>query len=498
MVRDIYKKTAAELSRLVRTRELKPSEICESFLLRSEETARINAFIHIDGEAVMKTAKKLDTTPITSETHGLFGLPVAINDNICTKDMPTTCASKMLQDFTPPYDATVITRLKNSGAVIMGKTNMDEFAMGSYCTNSHFGRVLNPYDPCHNGRVSGGSSGGSAAAVAAGSSLFALGTDTGGSNRLSAAYCGVVGYKPSYGAVSRYGCAAYASSFDQVGPLARTVADAALLTSAIAGHDPLDAMSNPGNLPDFSEISSGLSGIEGFELRGKKIGIVEECFKGINTDVAQSMDVVIKTYESLGAHIEKISIPLIEHSLPIYYIIAFAEASSNMARYNGIAYGHRCENFDSLDSLYTNSRTEAFTARVKHIIWAGTYALSTGKYEAYYKKARIAQAMLRNEFVKVLERYDVLITPAAPTGAITLEEAQADSPEQQSGLFKLTAPVNMAGLPAVAIPCAKDKNGMPIGMQLIGRWFEDASLLRIAQAFERESGLANFVAEVDV
>ncbi|MCL2616683.1 MAG: amidase family protein, partial [Defluviitaleaceae bacterium] len=334
MSAEIYKQTATELSLRIRKKELKPSEVCLAILNRNEATSQINAYTHINKEAALARAKELDNMPVTADTPAVFGLPVAVKDNICTDDMPTTCSSKMLQNFNPPYDATVVTRLRNAGAIIMGKTNMDEFGMGSSTKNSVFGATLNPHDTK---RVPGGSSGGSAAAVAAGSALFALGTDTGGSIRLPAAFCGTVGYKPSFGAVSRYGCLPYAASFDVVGPLARTVADAALLATAIAGHDPLDARSNPAFMPDYS----GISGMKATSVSGKRIGVVEECFDGLQDDIRQSIEAAIKTYESLGARVERISMPFINDALPVYMIIALAEASSNFARYDGVGFGHR-------------------------------------------------------------------------------------------------------------------------------------------------------------
>lgn len=482
---EIYKMNASELSRMIHQKEAKPSEICAAFLSRHEAVnPKINAYTNIDSDAALKHAKELDEMPITAETPAMFGLPVAIKDNICTHDLPTTCASKMLEKFRSPYDATVITRLREQGAVILGKTNMDEFAMGSGLKESAFGRVCNPHDA---GRVPGGSSSGSGAAVAAGSALFALGSDTGGSIRLPAAFCGAVGYKPTYGAVSRYGVVGYACSFDQVGPIARTVSDAALLTSAIVGHDPMDATSHPSFIPDFSTV-------EAFSVKNKKIGILKECFEGVSEDVQKALNLAIQTYTSAGAEVQEISIPLIKHSLSIYCIIALAEASSNFAKYDGLRYGHRSDHFDDIDSLYINSRTEGFGTIVKQRIWTGTYILSAGNYDRYYKKARIAQAMLRDQFKKIFETVDVIFTPVSPITAPKYGEQLTDS--ISCLMDQCTVPVNLAGLPAIAVPCGKDNNQLPIGFQLIGRRFEDASLLGFARVFEKETGISNLVAEV--
>lgn len=396
----LYKKTAAELSKMIKQKEVKPSEICESFIFRYNEVDK-DLFSILDADAALSKAKELDNVAIGADTPAMHGLPVAIKDNICTKDMPTTCSSLMLKDFCPPYDATVITKLKDTGAVIFGKLNMDEFAMGS------------------------------GAAVASGSALFALGSDTGGS-----ANCGMVGYKPSYGAVSRFGCVPYAASLDQVGPIARSVLDAAILTTAIAGHDPMDARSNPNFNFNFSDI-------ENTDIKGKKIGFISE--------YGGEIENVKKKFIELGAIVEDVSIPIIKYSQTIHCNIAFAEASSNFARLDGIRYGHRSEDISNMDELYVNSRSEGFGSEVRRIIWLGTHILSAEKYSEYYEKACKARELLRMELKRVLGKYDVLLTMC-------------------------TAPANLAGLPAVA---------MPIGFQLIGRRFDDAALLGVAHAFER-------------
>ena len=479
--------SAGELSRLIRAKEAKPSEICADLLARAGETEpKVNAYITLGGDAAMTRAKELDDVPVSAETPAMFGIPVAVKDNICTKDMPTTCASKMLSNFRPPYDAGVVTRLREQGAIILGKTNMDEFAMGSSCETSFYGATRNPHDL---ERVPGGSSGGSAAAVAAGSAVVALGSDTGGSIRLPAAFCGAVGYKPSYGAVSRYGLLSYASSFDQIGPIARTVTDAAMAVSAIGGWDAMDATSSPKFTPKFSEI-------ENFSLKGRKIGIPREYFsEGIGDDVRKAVIERAEACRSLGAELVDISLPMVKHSLSIYYIIASAEASSNLAKYDGIRYGYRAEGFEDLDELYTKTRTEGFGDEVKRRIMLGTYVLSSGYYDAYYKRARIAQAMLRDEFKRAFEQCDVILTPVSPNTAFRIGE-RIDDPIAMYMTDICTVSVNIAGLSAISVPCARDSAGLPISLQLIGKRFEDGELLGFARAIERETGLENLVAEV--
>ncbi|MCL1844465.1 MAG: Asp-tRNA(Asn)/Glu-tRNA(Gln) amidotransferase subunit GatA [Defluviitaleaceae bacterium] len=489
---ELYKKTAVELSDLIRKKEVRPSEICESFLARHDASRDLNAYLHLDGDAIVAQAKILDSEKITDETPRIFGLPVAIKDNICTKGIPTTCASKMLENFIPPYDATAVSRLKSQGAVIFGKTNMDEFAMGGGCAaKSASGNgtrnapasdvstvptsrlARNPHDPS---RTPGGSSSGGAAAVGAQSALFSLCSDTGGSIRQPASHCGVVGYKPTYGAVSRYGLLAYAGSFDQIGPIARTVSDAALLASAIVGHDPLDSKSDPSAKLDFSQI-------EHFDMRGKKIGLLTECFANIDADIESAVTNAAKTYESLGASVEKISIPLIENCLPIYYTIALAEAASSFSRYDGVSYGYRTANAESIDDLYVKSRTEGFGSVVKQRLWLGTYLLSAGCYEKYFEKALAARAMLTARFVEAFEKYDFLLAPVSPKGAYKLEESPPAAEAWR--LDKCTVPANLAGLPAISVPCGHDANNMPVGVQLLAGRFNDATLLGAARAFEK-------------
>lgn len=496
--------SASELSRLIHQKEVKPSEICAAFLSRIEALeSKVNAFITLDKESVMRRGKELDDIPVTPETSAVFGLPIAVKDNICTFDMPATCASKMLADFKPPYDATVVSNLREQGAVIMGKTNMDEFAMGSSCENSYFGASHNPHDLT---RMTGGTSGGSAAAVAAGMTPLSLGSDTGGSIRQPASYCGAVGYKPTYGIVSRYGLLAYAGSFDTIGTITRTVSDAALLAHSIAGHDTMDATSVPKTILDYSNLSNILSNIEQFDVKGKKIGVPKEYFHGnignitgLNEDIRTAVMSAAETYKFMGAELIDISLPLTEYCLPVYHIIAAAEASSNLAKYDGLRYGYRAKDFDGKDieSLYVNSRTEGFGTEVKKRIIAGTYVLSAGNYDIYYKKARIVQSMIRQEFKSAFEKCDIILTPVTPNIAFKIGEKRVTTESYESYLTDIyTVPVNLAGLPAVSVPCGKDGNNMPVGVQLIGKRFDDGNLFGFARAFERESGISNIVATV--
>jgi aspartyl-tRNA(Asn)/glutamyl-tRNA(Gln) amidotransferase subunit A len=478
-VSGLYKKSVAELSRMLKQKEIKPSEICESFLLRhGEAEPEINAYITFDSEYIINRAKELDNLFLNfaeGELPALFGIPVAVKDSICTRDMRTTCASKMLEDFRPPYDAEVISRLKKNGAVIAGKTDMDEFSMGSTGETSYFarenkkGRVNNPYDIK---RVPGGSSSGSAAAVAAGSAAIALGADTGGSVRLPAAYCGLVGYKPTYNIISRNGLIAYAGSLDTIGTLARTVSDAALLAGVIG---------------DFKNLK--FLNIDAFDLKGKKIGIIKECFEDSNN--LNKLSGVCEIYKSLGAEISEISVPMIKNALPAYYIIAMAEASSNLARYDGIRYGFRAEKTEDPE----DSRTEGFGDEVKRRIWAGTYILSAGNYGKYYDKARKAREILRGQFDAAFEKCGVLLSPSAPD--IAPEFGIAPGADMYGLFDRCAVPANLAGLPAISVPCGM-KNNMPLGFQLTGRRFGDAELLGFARAFERGTNnkWSNLVAEV--
>jgi len=435
------------LSHMIHQKEVKPSEVISYFCTQAEKSSQLNAFNFLNAESAMEYAKELDKQPITPETSALFGIPIAVKDNICTMDMPTTCSSKMLQNFRPTFDATAVTRLRSQGAVLFGKTNMDEFGASSGSDNSIFGRVSNPY----NTNISAD---GSAVAVAANIAPISLASDTGGSIRKPAALCNLVGYKPTRGAVSRYGLIGYSGSFDQIGVLARSVSDAALIMTVIGGHDAKDATSNP-------NFSFDISKLEALNIKGKKIGIVDEYC----TDVMS----VAKKYEALGAELIKVSLPSIANCLPAYYAIAYAEASSSLSKLDGIRFGHRSENYNDIDSLYTNSRTEGFSLETQKQIIIGTYVLSSGNYDLYYKKARIVQAMLREEFNSAFSKCDIVLAPSMHND----EPHQADI---------CTAPASLVGLPAVSVPDT-------IGFQFIGKSFEDADLLSFAQILEREVAL---------
>ena len=482
---ELYKHSATELSQMLRNKDVKPSEIAQSFVDRYKATNdKTNAYAYLDCDATLAKAKELDATPITEATSPLFGLPVSIKDNIATVDMPTTCSSKMLEGYTAPYDATVITKIRNAGALPFGKLRMDEFAMGSG-NNEDSVTVKNPHDLT---RSPGGSSSGSGAAVASGSALIAFGTDTGGSIRLPANYCGLVGYKPTYGAVSRYGCVGYAGSLDQIGPIARTVADAAMFAEVISGHDPRDAKSKPNYTPNFS-------GIQTYNLKGKKIGYIKETFSECLTpDMEKTLQGVMDAYKSLGAIVEEVSIPLVAQIPPVYYVTGLTEAASSLARFDGVGFGHRTAQYDTLDDLYTKSRTEGFGNKVKQRLWLGTYFVSAGQYEKYYHKARVARAMLTRQFEDAYKTYDFLLTPMFASTAPLLGEALTDEVDWHADVC--ATPVNLAGLPSVALPCGTINN-MPAGFQLIGKWFKDSELLGAAQAYEKENcNFANKLAEV--
>jgi aspartyl-tRNA(Asn)/glutamyl-tRNA(Gln) amidotransferase subunit A len=443
-------------------------------------------FVHLDPDRILAQARAIDEKRRAKAPLGpLAGVPVAIKDVLCVKGEPTSCGSRMLQTFRPPYDATVIARLKEAGAVLFGKTNMDEFAMGSSTENSAYGPTRNPWDET---RVPGGSSGGSAAAVAAGLVPLALGTDTGGSVRQPAALCGVVGLKPSYGRVSRYGLIAYASSLDQVGPFAHDIADTALLLNAIAGRDPLDSTSVDEPIPNYLEVldtpPSSLS-----------IGVVPEFFgEGLDSEVAAAVQEAVRIYEKAGAVIKEVSLPHSRYSLPAYYIVAPAECSSNLARYDGTTYGHRASDFSPrfpgeesmapMVRMMMASRAEGFGAEVKRRIMLGTFALSAGYADQYYNKALAVRRKIRGDFDAAFREVDVLVGPTSPTAAFTLGERTADPLAMYlSDIYTITA--NLAGIPGISIPCGLTRNGLPIGLQLLAAPFAEEKLMRIARVFER-------------
>ena len=439
---------------------------------------KLHAFLKVDADGALAQARASQGRRQAGEARGaLDGVPVALKDIFCTKGLTTTCASKILEGYVPPYDATAWARLKDAGAVNLGKLNMDEFAMGSSNENSAFGPVHNPWDLA---RTPGGSSGGSAAAVAARLAFGTLGTDTGGSIRQPAALSGVVGVKPTYGRVSRYGVIAFASSLDQVGPLARTVRDAALLLGTVAGHDPADSTSIPTPVPDY------LANIEG-GARGFKLGVPREYFVGgLDPQVEQAVRDAIELYRSLGAEIREVSLPHTEYATATYYLVATAEASSNLARYDGVRYGHRSGEAKGLLDMYLKSRAEGFGDEVKRRIMLGTYALSAGYYDAYYLRAQKVRTLIKRDFDEAFKEVDALITPTSPTPAFKLGEKTSD-PLQMYLADIFTISCNLAGLPGLSLPCGFTKAGLPIGLQLLGKALDEATLLRLARAYERET-----------
>ena len=441
----------------------------------------VRAYLALTPELALEQAREADRRLASARKSRaeaslppLLGIPLAIKDVLCTEGITTTCGSRILEDFVPPYDATVVARLKEAGFVLLGKTNTDEFAMGSSTENSAFFTTHNPWDPS---RVPGGSSGGSAAAVAAGEALGALGTDTGGSVRQPAALCGVVGLKPTYGRVSRYGLVAFASSLDQVGTLTKTVADSALLLGVIAGPDPQDATAVDAPVPDY------LAALEG-DIRGVRIGVPEEYFvPGMEPGVEAAVRQALTRFEELGAITEPVSLPHTEYALPVYYLIAPAEASSNLARYDGVKYGYSAPGASELWEMYRRTREQGFGAEVKRRIMLGTYALSAGYYDAYSLKAQKVRTLIKQDFDRALERVDVLAAPTTPTVAFPIGE-RVDDPLQMylSDIFTLS--LNLAGLCGISIPCGFSQ-GLPVGMQILGRAFDEATILRVAHAYER-------------
>ena len=431
----------------------------------------------IQEERALHDAGQIDARRAAGEKLGaLAGIPMGLKDNLCTKGVRTTCASKMLENFVPPYDAFAVERLRDS--VLLGKLNMDEFAMGSSTENSYFQVTKNPTNlEC----VPGGSSGGSAAAVAAGEAAFALGTDTGGSIRQPAAFCGVVGLKPTYGVVSRYGLIAFASSLDQIGPLTRDVRDSALVLSGIAGHDKRDTTSIDREYGDFGRNI-------GKEVRGMRIALPKEFLgEGLQNEIREQVLRAAKTLEQLGAEVVEVGLSSLKNALPAYYVISSAEASSNLARFDGIKYGYRAKDFEGIEQLYERSRSEGFGAEVKRRILLGSFVLSAGYYDAYYKKALAVRTLIRREMESVLDKCNIILSPVAPTTAYRLGEKRGDPLEMYLGDI-YTVPVNIAGLPALSLPYGEDRQGLPIGIQLIGRAFGEAEIYQAAYALEQERG----------
>ena len=476
--KEITSLSLRQLSGCLRSGELTAVQAAEAYLASIRENdPSIRAYLSVLEEKAMGQAAETDRRRARGETLSpLAGVPVGIKDNICTKGVTTTCASRMLEQFIPPYNAHVIEKLEEAGAVTLGKLNMDEFAMGSSTENSFFQITHNPRDPS---RVPGGSSGGSAAAVAAGEAAFALGSDTGGSIRQPAAFCGVVGMKPTYGTVSRYGLIAFASSLDQIGPLTRDVADSAMVMDCIAGHDSRDSTSiRMDKLPYASQL--------GQDIRGIKIALPEEFFgEGLSEDVRKGIQLAARRFQDLGAEIVRVSMPALTHALPAYYIISSAEASSNLARFDGIRYGYRSPDYEDITSLYKNSRSEGFGEEVKRRIMLGTFALSSGYYDAYYKKALQVRTLITRDYSRIFAACDCILSPVAPTTAYKIGEKTANPLEMYLGDI-YTVPVNIAGLPGLSMPCAAASDGMPVGMQLIGPAFSEPLLYRVGYAYETD------------
>jgi aspartyl-tRNA(Asn)/glutamyl-tRNA(Gln) amidotransferase subunit A len=473
--------TALQIRDGIAKQEFTSEEVIKQFYeIIKEKDKEINAFLTLCEEASLEKAREIDGKIARKEKVGkLAGVPIAIKDNICTEGTATSCASKMLEDFIPPYDATVIKKLKEEDAIIIGKTNMDEFAMGSSNENSAFQVTKNPVDT---ERVPGGSSGGSAAAVAASFAPFSLGSDTGGSIRQPAAFCGVIGFKPTYGLVSRFGLIAFASSLDQIGPFAKTVEDCALLLEVIQGSDELDnTSSKTAEYPTYlDKLDQG--------IKGMKIGVPKEFFgEGLDSEIKESILKAIEDFKALGAEVEEISLPITEQGLSAYYLISSAEASSNLARYDGVRYGYRTKEFDDVYDMMIKSRTEAFGKEVKRRIMLGTYALSSGYYDAYYKRAMKLKKKLKMQFKEVFESYDLILSPTSPILPFKIGEKTEDPLEMYLADI-YTVNINLSGVPAVSVPCGKSKEGLPIGLQIIGPHFGEEKIFRAAKAYEKSKG----------
>ncbi|WP_295239000.1 Asp-tRNA(Asn)/Glu-tRNA(Gln) amidotransferase subunit GatA [Veillonella sp.] len=479
--------TIHELHKQLTAKELSAVELTKAVIAHKVKTEpTVHAYLSDSHEEALAVAAKVDEKIAAGESIApLAGIPGAIKDNICIKDQKATCASKMLENFVPPYNATVIEKLAGQDYVSLGKVNMDEFAMGGSTENSALAKTTNPWNAEY---VPGGSSGGSAAAVSAGSAIWALGSDTGGSIRQPGAYCGVVGLKPTYGNVSRYGLIAFASSLDQIGPVTRDVTDAAIVLNAITGHDHRDSTSIPGDRPDYTKSLVS-------DVKGLKIGMPKEYFgDGINSEVREAIEKAAKTYEELGAQIVEVSLPTSKYALSAYYIIALAEASSNLARYDGVSYGLRVP-ADNLVEMSTKTRTEGFGPEVQRRILLGTYVLSSGYYDAYYLKALKARRLIKNEFDAAFENVDVLLTPTAPNTAFKFGE-KINDPLSMYMEDICTTPVNLAGIPGISIPAGFASNGMPIGMQLLAPAMGEEVLLRTAYTFEQARPECNKVASI--
>lgn len=477
---ELFEYKAYELSDMLKEKKISSVELTESVFNRIDSVEdKIEAYVTLDRENALKTAAEVDRKIATGDTLSLIaGIPTAVKDNISTKGLRTTCSSKMLENYVPPFDAKAAEMLQASDAVLIGKTNMDEFAMGSSTETSYFKKTKNPFDTS---RVPGGSSGGSAAAVSSGEAVLALGSDTGGSIRQPAALCGVVGLKPTYGRVSRYGLIAYASSLDQIGSFGRCVKDIAMLTDVISGHDSMDATSVNTEYPSLYENLTD-------NIKGLRIGVPGEYFgKGVDDDVKESVMKAVKELEKNGAVIKEISLPSTDYALSAYYIIASAEASSNLARFDGVKYGYRTESYGSLTEMYEKTRSEGFGDEVKRRIMLGTFVLSSGFYDAYYKKAKLLQQRIQNEFSNAYKDVDIIATPTSPFAAFKIGENIGDPLKMYSADI-CTVTVNIAGLPAVSVPCGYNAQGLPFGLQLIGDKFCEQKVLNTAYAYENAVG----------
>lgn len=474
---DLMSMTAVELGKKIAAKEVTVVEATKAALDRIKALEQdVNAFVTVDEAGALAQAEDIQKRIDAGELTGpLAGVPVAIKDNMCINGMLTTCSSKILSNFKPTYTAEAVVQLMNAGAVIIGKTNMDEFAMGSTTETSYYGETKNPWDLT---KVPGGSSGGSAAAVAAEEIPYALGSDTGGSIRQPAAFCGVTGIKPTYGRVSRYGLIAYGSSLDQIGPLAKDVTDCATVLEIISTHDKKDSTSVDREDTDFTSALVD-------DVKGMKIGIPRDYFgDGIDPDVKEQVLSAAKTLEEKGAIVEEFDLSLVEYAIPAYYIIASAEASSNLERFDGVKYGYRTDTFTDLHNMYKKTRSEGFGAEVKRRIMLGSFVLSSGYYDAYYIKALRTKALIKQAFDKAFEKYDVILGPVAPTTALKMGESLSDPLKMYLGDI-YTVSVNLAGLPGISIPCGYDKDGMPVGLQLLGKAFDEKSIIRAAYTFEQ-------------
>jgi aspartyl-tRNA(Asn)/glutamyl-tRNA(Gln) amidotransferase subunit A len=473
----LHEMSIESLHQMLRAREISIQELCRSTLARiAEVESRVHSFITVDEPGAMQQAKALDEQIASNAVHWtlLTGIPLAVKDNFCTRNLRTTCGSKILGAYVPPYDATVVRKLREAGAVIVGKTNCDEFAMGSSTENSAFYCTRNPWNlHC----VPGGSSGGSATAVACGQAVGSLGSDTGGSVRQPAALCGILGMKPTYGRVSRYGLVAFASSLDQIGPFSRNVRDMAILLQAIAGHDPLDSTSAEAPVENYlAELDRPLNRL--------RVGVPQECFgEGLDPQVKAKVQEAIDLYAKLGCNVQEVSLPHSKHAIATYYIIAPAEASSNLARYDGVRYGFRAPQYGTLAEMYQKTRNEGFGAEVKRRIMIGTYVLSAGYYDAHYLKAQKVRTLIRRDFEQAFEKVDVIVGPTSPTTAFQLGEKSNDPLAMYlSDIYTVTG--NLAGIPGLSIPCGFSNEGLPIGLQISGRHFEEGRILQAAYAYE--------------